>query len=478
MGMRTRRIALLAMLTLVVVACGGGTTATTVGGEPAATTAGGAETTAGGAETTAGATDTTTGGTETTAGGEASGEPIIFAASLPLTGEFSIPGTLHRDGYQFCIDQINERGGIIGRPAELLVEDNRSDSEIAVTQYERFISVEGVDVLLGTFSSLLTFPTSAVAEQNGMVYPVPSGAAQRIWERGFQNMYYFQQKPAELTGETIINVLEYYQEQGVVPEMPASAAVVYGDDFFAAAIANGFLGGEVTSPEGEVLADLAPGYLVDAGIELVLDEQYPAGFTDWLTLANSIAQSGAEFLSISTASPQEAIDLINALRTIPDYQPLFIYTSQGAQAEFQTALEDGAEGITIHTVWHPSIEFEGLLAGEPYTNQEFIDGFTAAVGHPPTEDEAIPMAVCQGMEQAIIGAGSTDNAALSEWLRGRTEADPVKTIIGDFHWDEKGLPVGRDFLVNQWQGGELAFVFPVSEEIPGTTDLIYPKPEW
>jgi branched-chain amino acid transport system substrate-binding protein len=448
---------LLAMA-LLIAACG----------ETATTT-----TTAAGQTTTTATDGDTTEATETT---EVSGDPILFASSLPLTGEFSIPGTKHRDGYQFCIDEINAKGGLLGRPVELLVEDNRSDSEVAVTQTERFITVEGADILLGTFSSLLTFPASAVAEQNEMVYPVPSGGALRVWERGFENLFYFQQKPAEFTGETVTNLLQYYNEQGIVSQLPSTAAVVFGDDFFAGAIANGLVGGSVQIPDTDVVVDLAPGYLADAGIEVVLEEEYPAGFTDWLTLANSIASSNAELLTITTASPDEAISLIRALQTV-GYQPQVVYASQGAQTEFRDNLGGAEEGVIIHSVWHPSIEFEGVLAGETYNNADFIDGFTAAFDRAPDEDEAIPFALCQGMEQAIIGAGDTDNAAISQWLHERTADDPVRTIMGDYHWDERGLPIERDFLVNQWQDGELAFVFPVGE-FPGTVDLVYPKPEW
>jgi hypothetical protein len=53
----------------------------------------------------------------------------------------------------------------------------------------------------------------------------------------------------------------------------------------------------------------------------------------------------------------------------------------------------------------------------------------------------------------------------------------VKTIIGDRYWDEKGLPIDADFVMVQWQDGELAFVYPVGE-FPGTSDLVWPKPEW
>lgn len=458
-----RWTSLLAIVAMVVMACGDT--------EPADTTVATTDTTAPTTETT----ETTTGTTETT-GAEAEGEPIVFGASLPLTGEFSIAGTKHADGYQFCVDELNAQGGLLGRPVELLVEDNRSDTEVTVTQTERMINVENVDALLGTFSSLLTFPASTVAEQAGMVYPVPSGGALRLWERGYQHMFYFQQLPAEFTGSSIVDLIEYYQEQGVIDQPPATAAVVYADDFFAAAIANGFVGGTVEIPDSEEVVDLAPGFLEQMGMELVYEEQWPVGYTDWLTLANSIRSAAPEFIAISTASPEEAISLVQALQTV-GYQAPLVYTSQGAQTEFGEALGDAANGIVIHSVWAPQANFEGVLAGEPYTNQDFVEGFEESFGTPPDEDEAIPFAVCQGIAQAIEATGTTDNAELSEWMHNRTEEEPVSTIMGEYVWDERGLPAERSFLVNQWQDGELEFVYPVGE-FEGTVDLVYPKPDW
>lgn len=458
-----RRLAtIMAVLALLVAACGGG--------------AGDTTTTAGGGGTTQPGTDTTEGGTDTTAA-EGDGEPIIAATSLPLTGEFSIPAELHRNGYQLCVDLINEKGGVLGRELVLEVEDNQSDQEIAVTQYERMVAE--ADILFGTFSSLLTGPTSAIAEQNGMVYPVPSGGAQRIWERGFQNIFYFQAQAAEGIGTAAVNALLHYRDVGLISEddFPETAAVVYADDPFAAAGRNGLAGGTVNDPAtGDVLADLAPGYLADAGIEIVFDEQWPVGFTDWTTFANSIASSGAESVWAATASVDEAISLVQGLQQV-GHQPSFVWMSQGAQSEFRDELGGPENGLTVHTVWHPTAEFVGTLGGEEYSNQDFIVDFQEAFGNDPSEDEAIPFAVCQGMEQAMIGAGSTDNAAMRQWLSERTADDPVRTIMGDFHWDERGLPIGRDYILNQWQNGTLEFVFPVGEGLD-TVDMIFPKPGW
>ena len=464
----TKLLALLAVLALIVAACGDDDDATTTtaaaGGETTTTAASGGEET----------TTTAAAGGETTTTEVMSDDPILFAASLPLTGDFAIPGSKHADGYKFCVDEINARGGILGRPVELLVEDNRSDPEVTVSQVQRQIEVEGADALLGTFSSLLTFPASTVANQADMMYPIPSGAALRIWERGFDNIFYFQQNAAELIGFSPVSMIEYYTGTGVIDPAITTTAIVNADDFFANAIVTGLVGGEVAIPDSDEVVTVE-GYLPTVGIDVVYQEQWPVPFTDWLTLANSIKNSGAEMVVAATASPDEAISLMNTFATV-QYNPKLIWMSQGAQSEFQETLGDVANGVTIHSAWHPLADWEGVLGGEVYTNTDFIDGFTESFGRAPDEDEAIPFSLCQGVEQAILGIGSTDNVAMSEWMHARTPDDPVKTILGDWVWDERGLPVDRSMIMVQWQDGELKFVYPVGE-FPGTVDLVYPKPE-
>ncbi len=86
----------------------------------------------------------------------------------------------------------------------------------------------------------------------------------------------------------------------------------------------------------------------------------------------------------------------------------------------------------------------------------------------------------EGRITALIGpngAGTTDNAKLASWLKARTASSPVKTILGDFHWDKRGLPINRPHLMTQWQGGELKFVYPTGE-FAGISKLVYPKPKW
>ncbi|NNE89781.1 MAG: amino acid ABC transporter substrate-binding protein [Silicimonas sp.] len=396
---------------------------------------------------------------------------IKIGASLPLTGAFSIAGAKHEQGYQLCVDLINEKGGIGGEEIDLIMSDNRSDPATAINQYERFINVDDVDAVFGTFSSRLTFPVANILAKNGYVHPVPAGGALRIYTQGHQNLFYFQPNAAEYVGSSLQGLIRDLIAEG---ERPKTAAVVAADDFFANAVETGFLGNKVMDPaDGSEVADLAPGYLAEAGIEVVYSEKWPEeGFNDWLNLANSIKRSNAELIVVLSASAEEAVQITRALKTVRA-EPKMVYYSQGTQAEFYEGTQEASEAILMHTSWHPDAPYSGLLAGEEFSNQDFVDAYQAKFGAAPDEDAAIPFAVCQGIEQAIRGAGSTDNAAMGEWLAARTTDDPVRTILGRFNWDDVGLPVDKPFLVAQWNGGELQFVYPTDEF--ETSPLNFPK---
>lgn len=398
-------------------------------------------------------------------------EPIKIGASMPLTGGFAIPGQKHTDGYQLCVDLINANGGLLGRPLELIVSDNQSDVDTILAQTERMMNVDEVDLIFGTFSSKLTFPQTSITEQAQMVNPIPSGASLKIYSRGYQYIFYFQQLAAEYVGRSPINLINDLVDDA---DKPTSVAVVFADDFFAGSIALGLLGGEVDT--GEEIVQL-PALLEEAGMEIVYQEMWPEeGFSDWITLANSMKASGAEFVVGLTASADEAVLLTRAMQTA-DYNPKGVYMSQGTQSEYLEGVGEAANGVMIHAAWHPAVQWEGLLGGEVYTNQDFQADFEAAFGRPADEDEAIPFALCQGMEQAVLATGTTDNTAIRDWFASRTADDPVKTIIGDRYWDDTGLPINANFVMTQWQDGELEFVYPVGE-FPGTVDLVWPKPEW
>lgn len=400
------------------------------------------------------------------------GEPIKIGSSLPLTGGKSINGEKHRKGFVTCVEMINEKGGLLGRPVELIVSDNRSDVGTAIAQYERLINVNKVDLLFGTFSSGLTYPVSSIVNKYNMVLPVPSGGSLKIWTQGYKHIFYFQQNNGEYLGQSITMLIN---ERLSEADRPKTAAIVGAEDNIANSITAGLMGNKIKNPGGDVLLDMAPGFLSEVGIEVVHHEKWPEeGFSDWLTVANNIKRSKAEMVIGLTASPEEAVQLMRALQTVKA-TPKLVYLSQGTQNEYKTGLGDYAEG-SVHTgSWQEDVKWVGLIAGEEISSQDYQKIFLKRWGVAADEDAAIPFAACQGMEQAVRATKSLDNLTISAWLHARTKDDPVRTILGPFQWDERGVTKDRSSLVMQWQGDKLELVFP-TDEFEGVGDFIYPKP--
>jgi branched-chain amino acid transport system substrate-binding protein len=404
--------------------------------------------------------------------------PIRMAASLPLTGAFSTPGEAHQEGYEFCVDKINEAGGLLGRDVELITSDNRSDTETVVNQYERFINVNDADILLGTFSTLLSFPSSAIAEQAQMVYPEPSDSSLMSHSRGYKFNFGFTLKPIDYIGQTPVDALDFFRNEGMISdaEFPRTAAVVFQDDFFPNSISNGLLGGELEIPGSTETVDFGEGYLAESGIEVVYNEQFPGDFNDWVSLATELKRADADFLFALTVPPTE-IDLVNAMSTV-GYNPDFGFFSQGTSPDFLDALGNKTEGILVWSTWDSSFTWEGQLGGEAMTNQQFVEEFETDFGRAPDEDVAQALAACMAMDQAVRATGSTNNVELRDWLASRTAEDPARTILGDYYWDDVGLTAGRDVTLLQWQNNRLRLVYPIDKDFPEIEELQFPKPPW
>src|SRR3954468_3607305 len=139
-------------------------------------------------------------------GGGGSGT-IKIGASLPLTGEFSEPGKAAKQGYEVWQAMVNDKGGLLGRKVELVIKDDASNQNTVVSDYNALISGDKVDLLLGTFSSLLNLPASAVAERAQMLYVEPAGGAPEIFERDYQYLFFAQQATADHQGDLFVDYI-------------------------------------------------------------------------------------------------------------------------------------------------------------------------------------------------------------------------------------------------------------------------------
>ena len=110
--------------------------------------------------------------------------PIRIGATLAQTGVDATIGQARLPGYQLCVKHTNDKGGVLGRKLELLVYDDRSDPATAVRLYEKLITQDKVDLVLGPNGSLITDAVADVTEKHKMPMVAQAGAASSIYLKG------------------------------------------------------------------------------------------------------------------------------------------------------------------------------------------------------------------------------------------------------------------------------------------------------
>jgi branched-chain amino acid transport system substrate-binding protein len=376
-------------------------------------------------------------------GGEASGDPIKVGASLPLTGEFSEPGKAARQGYEVWEAMVNEQGGLIeGRPVEMVIKDDQSNQNTIVSDYNALISQDQVDLLLGTFSSLLNLPASAVAERNRMLYVEPAGGAPELFDRGFRYLFFAQQATADKQGEVWANYITELPEN----ERPKTAAYPTLDDPFAQPTSEG------------IEAILKP-----AGIETVYRETYTIDNPNLDGIANALKSRNPD-LVVHGATFEDGVGMVRALRKA-DFTPKVLYqtTAPSLGDQYSGAIgEQTTEGI-FYGVSHSK---EAETPGNP----EFVAKYREMFGGEEVpEDAADAYAAAQVLQAAVDAVGTIERERqleLADWLR----ENEVDTILGPLSWDDQGRPEG-EFLVGQWQSGVPEIILP---EAAATTEEILP----
>ncbi len=361
-------------------------------------------------------------------GGGGDGGTITIGTSLPLTGEFSQPGEAAEQGYEVWKETVNDAGGLLGKDVELVVKDDASNQNTIVSDYNALISQDKVDLLLGTFSSLLNLPASSVAERNGMLYVEPAGGSPDLFSRGFQFLFFAQQSTADRQGLVFADWVASLPED----QRPQTAAYPTLDDPFAQPVVDGVK---------EILED--------AGIETVYEETYAIDTKNFDTIVNAMKNADPD-LVVHGAQFEDGIGMTRSMLKA-DFTPDMLFQTNAPS--FADQYSDGigvenTEGVMYAVSHSPEADTPG--------NAEFVAKYDEMFGGLPPEDAADAYAAAEVLQAAVEAVGGVDDQeALADWLR----ENEVDTILGPLSWNEDGSPTG-DFLIGQWQGGKAEIVLP------------------
>jgi branched-chain amino acid transport system substrate-binding protein len=374
-------------------------------------------------------------------GGSSAG-PITIGMSLPLTGPAADVAKAGYQGYKLWASQVNASGGLLGRQLKLDVLDDGMDPNQTTTDYTRLISQDHVNLLLGTFSSLLNAPASAVAARNQMLYVEPSGGAASLFSRGFTDLFFAQ------PGTTTSLPDQFLAWFSSLPanQRPKTAAYLTQDD-----------------PSASPAISVFVAKLQALGVTTVYNQTYDPSTSNFDSIAAAVVHAQPQMI-IQGSVTDDGAQFARSLEKL-NYSPKILFqTNSPTDATYPTAVGSGnANGVFTAEAWSATANFPG--------NAAFVSAYKKMFGTAPTEDAANSYTAGQVLQAAVAAVGKLDQKALAAWLH--THA--VNTIVGPLTWDSTGDPQGS-LMLAQWQYNTLQVIDP--QTAATTKTVLFPKPGW
>lgn len=349
--------------------------------------------------------------------------PVTIGVSLGLTGKYTNMANMQEKGFRLWAEQVNQRGGLLGRPVKLIIYDDQSDKATAKLLYEKLLVNDGVDLLFTPYSSGLTAAVAPIIEKYRCPVPVSGASSDKIWEQNYRYLFgvYI---PAS---RYAVGFLEMSAMHGY-----SKIAILHADDDFSTHIGMG-----------------TKMWAKKFGLEVVLFNPFPKGTTDFGALASNAKQSNTDIV-IMCGHFDESVHMRLALKKIA-WMPKAYYASVGpALPSYGDKLKADANHSFSSSQWETTVTYG------PKDQDLFRKPFKQAYGIEPAYQAATAYAAGQIIEKAIGKAQSFDR----EKIRGILSKMDAMSIIGRYGVDEQGKQIKHFPITIQWQGGEKKIVWP------------------
>jgi branched-chain amino acid transport system substrate-binding protein len=274
--------------------------------------------------------------------------PIKIGASLSLTGSYAALGQNQQRGYQLCAKHVNEKGGVLGRKVEFVLYDDQSQGATGVRLYERLITEDKVDVIMGPYSSAITEAVANVNEKYKMpIMVAPMASTTSIFRKG-RKFIFMVQSPAEVYLEGLIDMAA---KRGL-----RTVALINEDTLFPKATVEG-------------TKDLAK----QKGLQVVFVEAYPKGHTDFSAILTKIRTASPDVLGAATYF-DDAVAITRQMKELNVNPKMFGVTVGGDLPKFYELLGKNGEFVYGATQWEPELPYPGAKEFTESYKKEFPGG--------------------------------------------------------------------------------------------------------
>ncbi len=343
-----------------------------------------------------------------------SGPPIKIGFSMALTGSLAVNGKSGLLAMQIWKEDINAKGGLLGRPVELVFYDDQTNPSLVPGIYTKLLDVDKVDLVVSGYGTNVAAPAMPVVIAHNMNFI--SLFALDINEEFHYNRYFSMlpvgPDPRPAISEGFFEIIKANKEKMGLKTI----ALAVGD-------------GEATRNT----ADGARANLKKAGLEVVYDKTYPLATTDFTPIVRAMQATNADIVYVSSY-PNDSVGIIRSVHELGLNTKIFGGNLTGPQStSIKTSLGPMLNGIITFDWWlpAPALQFPGVM--------DFLKKYqerAAKEGVDPLGYYLAPWAYAdlQVLGQAVEGTKGLDQDKLAQYIHSNS----FKTVVGDVSFGEKG----------------------------------------
>jgi len=391
-------------------------------------------------------------GTASTSFSKVEGDKIILGAAVSLTGKYSSNGVHTQNGYNMAVDRINSMGGVkVGGKTykfDIIYYDDESNPKRAAQLAERLISQDGVEFMLGPYSSGLTKAMAPVTEKYGVPMVEANGASRSLFTKGYKYLFAVL-APANLYLDVAIRTaVELNGGKGV------KIAMAFEQDAFSQDVRLG-------------IVDAAE----ETGSKIIIDDKLPKELNDMAATLAKVKATKPDVLVVSGHTK----GALTAIRQIAEMQvdvPMLAMTHCDA-AKLSKQHGKNAQYALCASQWHKTLTYKDKWFKDGMT---YDKDFNKMFGYAPPYQAAESSAALLVFKDAFERANSFDQKKVRDALA----ATDMQTFYGNIKFAPGGQNVSKPMVLFQVicdSSGkcENKVVAPLKW---ASAKLIHPIPKW
>ena len=359
------------------------------------------------------------------------GDTIILGSAISLSGKYSTNGLHTQKGYDFAVERINEAGGVKvgGKSYKLAIKyyDDESAANRATQLAERLIQQDGIEYMLGPYSTGMTKAVAPVTEKFKVPMVEAEGASRALFTQGYRYMFAVLSTSEYYLAPVLDLVAERAKSEGKKPS-DLRIGMAFENDGFSLDVRAG-------------VVDIAKKH----GMNIVIDDKLPADLSDMSATLTKFKALKPDILLVSGHSKGAA----TAARQIEEMKidaPVISMTHCEA-AKVQEKFPKAAEGVLCPTQWLSNLPNSEPIFGNA---SKYNDDFRAAF----PEYKVIPYQTTQASAAVLVfkDAFERANSFDRDAVRDALAATDMDTFYGPIRFAPEGNNIAKPMFYRQIDG--------------------------